>query len=101
MSQELIAILGMGVMLGIFLWRESGRIRTEARDAHEKIGERIGTFESKIGERIGAIESKIGERIGAIESKIGTIESKIGIVESKIDKLTGYIRGYFRQDVPD
>ena len=90
MSQELIAILGMGVMLGIFLWRESGRIRTEARDAHEKIGERIG-----------AIESKIGERIGAIESKIGTIESKIGIVESKIDKLTGYIRGYFRQDVPD
>ncbi|MDE0356288.1 MAG: hypothetical protein OXN92_00905 [Gammaproteobacteria bacterium] len=83
MSQELIAILGVGVVvvLGvagtwITVWRESGRIRKEASEAHEKIGNRIDGVEESLSARIGASETKIAE-------------------------LTGYIRGWFRQDVPD
>ena len=93
MSLELIAtiIAAAGIMLAI--WRMNEATRKEARDAHEKIGKRIDTLESRIGKRFETFESKIGERIRAVESRIGT-------VESKIDKLTGYIGGYFKQDVP-
>ena len=63
-------------MLGIFLWRESARIRKEASDAHEKIGQRID-----------GVEKSLSARIRAVEKQMST--------------LTGYIRGWLKQDMPE
>ena len=90
MSQELIAILGMGVLvlLGVVgtwraVWRESERIRAEASDAHEKIGKRIDGVNERLGKRIDGVNEKLGKRIDGVDERLG---KRIDGVDERLGK---------------
>ena len=84
---SLLTLLGCGWVVFDKLDKKidatSTSIRNEAKAAHDAIGERIGGVETHLGERIGGLETRLQS------------------VESKTDKLTGYVRGWLKQDFPE
>ena len=98
MSQETVAILSVGVLVLLSVagtwravWRESGRIREEASDAHEKIGQRIDGVDERLGQRIDGVDERLGQRIDGVSERLG---QRIDGVSEKLVKLSVDVGGF-------
>ena len=107
MSDEILTMLGVGVALGLFMWRINAgmeqrldrRIDRLADDHRLLVGEISG-----LRERMGRVEgrmARVEEQMGQVGGRMARVEGRMGQVEGQMARIEGLIDGFVRRPDPD
>ena len=107
MSDEILTMLGVGVALGLFMWRINAgmeqrldrRIDRLADDHRLLVGEISG-----LRERMGRVEgrmARVEEQMGQVGGRMARVEGRMGQVEGQMARIEGLIDGFVRRQDPD
>ena len=100
MSDEILTMLGVGVALGLFVWRINAGMEQRLDKRIDRLADDHRTLVGAISglrERMGRVE----ERMGQIEGRMARVEGRMGQVEGQIARIEGLIDGFVRRTDPD
>ena len=107
MSGEILTMLGVGIALGLFIWRINAGMeqRLDKRidrlaDDHRALAGEI----SELCERMARVEgrmARVEERVGQVEERVGQVEGRVGQVESRMARVEGLLEVFLRRWDPD
>ena len=108
MSQELvgtiIAAVGIVFVVVFAVWRMNEATRKEAREAHEKIGERINEVDgSLVGLHVefGGFRGTVEEQIRQLQATADTTSGEVATLNTRTAELTGAIEVITKMAIKD
>ena len=107
MSDEILTMLGVGVALGLFMWRISAGMEQRLDKRIDRLADdhRILVGEiSELRERMGQVEGRMARvegQMGQVEGRMVQVEGRMGQVEGRMARIEGLIDGFVRRTDPD
>lgn len=114
MSDEILTMLGVGIALGLFIWRINAGMEQRLDKRIDRLADDHRTLAGEISElcermarvegRMARVEGRVGQvedRMAQVEDRMAQVEGRVGQVEGRMARVEGLLEGFLRRWDPD
>ena len=100
MSDEILTMLGVGIALGLFIWRINAGMEQRLDKRIDRLADDHRTLAGEISELCERM-ARVEGRVGQVEDRMAQVEGRVGQVEGRMARVEGLLEGFLRRWDPD